>query len=117
MVCKLWCNITRYLAPQGCISVKGIINMKKVYSEHSHKGWFAILFLLFFAPFGIYLTFKHKHFKNKTRYIVSAVALGWFSLIVISAQPTEEQIEAREAAEEEKEREKAAEEQKKKEDE
>src|SRR5690625_3295563 len=82
--------------------------MKNFYNKRSHKAGFAIFFLVLFAPFGIYLIFKNKHFKLKTRYIVSAVALVWMSFIIIDGQPTEEEIQAEEIAKEEKEAEREA---------
>lgn len=83
---------------------------KKVgfWEKHSHKKGFAILFLLFFAPIGIWLTFKHKHFTKKTRYIISVIAILWFSFIVYEGQPTQEEIEAEEQAKIEREEEREA---------
>src|SRR5699024_2170207 len=90
---------------------------KKVgfWEKHSHKKGFAILFLLFFAPIGIWLSFKHKHFTKKTRYIVSAIALIWFSFIVYEGQPTEEEKAEEEAKQEQTEKEREEKKQAKKE--
>lgn len=78
------------------------------WKKHSHKKGFSILALIVFAPIGIWLIFKHKHFQPKTRYIISAIAAVWFAYIIIDAQPTEEEIQAEEAAKVEREAEQEA---------
>lgn len=65
-----------------------------------NKKWFAILMLVFFAPIGIFLIWKEKHFNKKMNKRLSIIFGIWFVIILVIGQTSEDNQEVKESKQE-----------------
>lgn len=65
-----------------------------------NKKWFAILMLVFFAPIGIFLIWKEKHFDKKMNKRLSIIFGIWFVIILVIGQTSEDNQEVKESKQE-----------------